>query len=108
MSYPWSHGDWSQRWRHYQAQGHPTASEVGDCGPKLKERASQDEIVNLNSSFVDEHYHQNKGVAKGTKMGPNYACLYVGFIEEKIFNQYQGVFPFWLEPLDIYNPYWGQ
>lgn len=51
-------------------------------------------VLNLNSfSFADEHYIQNKGVAMGTKMGPSYACLFVGFVEEEIFSQYKGFFP---------------
>ena len=45
-------------------------------------------VLNLNSfTFADKHYHQNNGVAMGTKMGPGYACLFVGFIEEQIFTK---------------------
>ena len=29
----------------------------------------------------------------GSKMGPNYACLFVGFIEEQISQQYTGTVP---------------
>ena len=44
-------------------------------------------------SFNDQHYRQIGGVAMGTKMGPNYACLFVGFIEERIHSQYTGFVP---------------
>ena len=42
-------------------------------------------VLTLNAfSFNNEFYHQVGGVAMGSKMGPNYACLFVGFIEEQI------------------------
>ena len=43
-------------------------------------------VLNLNNfSFDGEHYQQISGVAMGTKMGPNYANLFVGFVEKQIF-----------------------
>ena len=50
------------------------------------------ELVLTLSTFSlnDQHYCQIGGVAVGTKMGPNYACLFVGFIEERIRAQYTG------------------
>ncbi len=37
-------------------------------------------VLTLNTfSFDGEHYQQINGVAMGTKMGPNYANLFVGF-----------------------------
>ena len=33
-------------------------------------------------SFDDQHYRQIGGIAMGSRMGPNYACLFVGYIEE--------------------------
>ena len=51
-------------------------------------------VLNLNCfSFGDQFYQQVNGVAMGTKMGPNYANLFVGFIEEQIFSQYSGPIP---------------
>ena len=51
-------------------------------------------VLNLNCfSFGDKFYRQINGVAMGTKMGPNYANLFVGFIEEQIFSQYSGPIP---------------
>ena len=44
-------------------------------------------------SFADNHYKQVNGVAVGTKMGPSYANLFVGCIENQIFNQYNGTKP---------------
>ena len=39
-------------------------------------------VLTLNAfSFDDQHYRQIGGVAMGSKMGPNYACLFVGYIE---------------------------
>ena len=40
-----------------------------------------------------QFYHQVGGVAMGSKMGPNYAYLFVGFIEEQIVQQYTGTVP---------------
>ena len=40
-------------------------------------------ILTLNNfSFDGEHYQQISGVAMGTKMGPNYANLFVGYVEQ--------------------------
>ena len=48
-------------------------------------------VLTLNAfSFNNEFYHQVGGVAMGGKMGPNYACFFVGFIEEQIGQQYTG------------------
>ncbi len=46
-------------------------------------------VLTLNNfSFDGEHYQQISGLAMGTKMGPNYANLFVGFVEKQIFEQY--------------------
>ena len=51
-------------------------------------------VLTLNSfSFADQHFKQINGVAMGTKMGPSYANLFVGYVEEQIFDQYQGPKP---------------
>ena len=39
------------------------------------------------------YYKQTNGVAMGTKMGPSYANLFVGFIEHQFFSQYHGPKP---------------
>jgi len=44
-------------------------------------------------SFADNHYKQVKGVAMGTKMGPSYANLFVGYIGNQFFNQFNGTKP---------------
>ena len=44
-------------------------------------------------SFNNEFYHQVGGVAMGSKMGPNYSCLFVGFIEEQLGQQYTSTVP---------------
>ena len=44
-------------------------------------------------SFSNNHYQQINGVAMGTKMGPSYANLFVGYIENQFFNQYNGPQP---------------
>ena len=57
-------------------------------------------ILTLNCfSFGDNYYKQINGVAMGTKMGPSYANLFVGFIESKFFSNYHG------PKLDLYNRY---
>ena len=41
-------------------------------------------VLTLNSFvFNGEHYKQIGGDAMGSKHGPNYACLFVGYVEEK-------------------------
>ena len=50
--------------------------------------------LTLNAfSFDDQHYRQIGGVAMGSKMGPNYAFLFVGYIEERIRSAYTGFVP---------------
>ena len=44
-------------------------------------------------SFGGYYYKQTNGVAMGTKMGPSYANLFVGFIEHQFFSQYHGPKP---------------
>ncbi len=45
-------------------------------------------VLTLNNfSFDGEHYQQISDVAMGTRMGPNYANLFVGFAEKQIFEQ---------------------
>jgi len=43
--------------------------------------------------FADNHYKQVNGVTMGTKMGPSYANLIVGYIENQFFNQFNGTKP---------------
>lgn len=51
-------------------------------------------VLSMNSfQFMGQHYKQKKGVAMGTKMGSSYACLFVGYVEEKIFIQYTEPLP---------------
>ena len=48
-------------------------------------------VLTLNCfTFSGEIFKQIYGVAMGTKMGPNYANLFVGYVEEQIFNQFDG------------------
>ncbi|XP_078350640.1 uncharacterized protein LOC144635403 [Oculina patagonica] len=62
--------------------------------PTLTRLAELVLIMNLNAfSFNDQHYHQIGGVAMGSKMGSNYACLFVGYIEEQIRTNYTGFVP---------------
>ena len=41
-------------------------------------------------SFASNYFKQINGVAMGTKMGPSYANLFVGYEEHQFFNQYKG------------------
>ena len=51
-------------------------------------------VLTLNTfSFNGAFYQQVAGVAMGSKMGPNYACLFVGYMEEAILSQYTGFIP---------------
>ena len=57
-------------------------------------------VLTLNCfSFGDNYYKQINGVAMGTKMGPSYANLFVGFIENNFFSNYHGPKP------DLYKRY---
>ena len=48
-------------------------------------------VLNLNCFDFDGNYYQQVGgVAMGTKMGHNYTCLFVGYVENKMFEEYQG------------------
>ena len=56
-----------------------------------------DLVLNLSSfEFDGKYYIQIKGVAMGTKMGPSYACLFVGYVEEKMLLTYTGTKPIML------------
>lgn len=62
---------------------------------------SVDTILELTSFVLDHNcfefdgkfYQQINGVAMGTKMGPSYACLFMGYLEQQIFSNYQGPVP---------------
>eukprot|EP00061_Rhincodon_typus_P004883 g23660.t1 len=46
-------------------------------------------ILTLNNfSFNSSHFLQTKGLAMGTRMGPNYACLFVRYVEQSLFRSY--------------------
>jgi len=51
-------------------------------------------VLTLNCfSFAGNYFKQINGVAMGTKMGPSYANLFVGYIENQFFNHYNGPKP---------------
>ena len=51
-------------------------------------------VLTLNTfSFNGNFYRQTGGVAMGSRLGPNYACLFMGHIAEQIFDQYTGTKP---------------
>ena len=51
-------------------------------------------VLTLNCfSFNNEYYQQVGGVCMGTRMGPSYANLYMGFLEHKIFQSFNGKIP---------------
>ena len=51
-------------------------------------------VLTLNCfTFSGEIFKQINGVAMGTKMEPNYANLFVGYVEEQIFNQFDSPKP---------------
>ena len=57
-------------------------------------------VLALNSfSFNGDYFQQTGGVAMGSRLGPNYACLFVGHVDEQIFQQYPGKKP------DLYKRY---
>ena len=51
-------------------------------------------VLTLNCfSFAGNYYKEINGVAMGTRMGPSYANLFVGYVEHQFFNQYNGPKP---------------
>ena len=57
-------------------------------------------VLTLNCfSFAGNYHKQINGVAMGTKMGPSYANLFVGYVEHQFFIQYDGSKP------DFYGRY---
>ena len=55
--------------------------------------------MNCIVGLVKKANKQINGVAMGTKMGPSYAHLFVGYIEPQFFNQYNSPKP------DLYRRY---
>ena len=54
-------------------------------------------VLKLSFQFDGKFYLQKKGVAMGTKMGPSYACLFVGLLEQEILESFQGPKPLLLK-----------
>ena len=51
-------------------------------------------VLTLNTfEFNGEYYKQTGGVAMGSRLGPNYACLFVGHVEERMLSSYSGIKP---------------
>ena len=51
-------------------------------------------VLTLNTfEFNGEFYKQTGGVAMGGRLGPNYACLFVGYAEERMLSSYTGIKP---------------
>jgi len=50
-------------------------------------------VLTLNSFSFNNEYRQLGGVAMGSKMGPNYACLFIGHVEQQIREQYTRFIP---------------
>ena len=57
-------------------------------------------VLTLNTfEFKGEYYKQVDGVAMGSRLGPSYACLFVGYVEERMLAEYTGRKP------DLYKRY---
>ena len=51
-------------------------------------------VLTMNHfEFNSEHYTQIRGVSMGTRMGPSYACLFMGWVEHNFFDTYTGPVP---------------
>ncbi|XP_054757395.2 uncharacterized protein LOC129263512 [Lytechinus pictus] len=63
-----------------------------DDSPSVETLLRLAELVLRLSAFEFDgrYYKQHKGVAMGTKMGPSYACLFVGFVGEQMLQSYHG------------------
>lgn len=53
----------------------------------LLQQPLKDTLVGLAENA---YYHQVAGVAMGTKLGPIYASPFVGYVERRMFEDYQG------------------
>ncbi|XP_033117883.1 uncharacterized protein LOC117117624 [Anneissia japonica] len=53
------------------------------------------ELVLTTASFTfnGSYYRQLTGVSMGTRMGTSFACLFMGYLEQQIFNEYDGTKP---------------
>ena len=59
----------------------------------LKHYSAEPVLTLIYFSFGDNYYKKTNGVAMGTKMGPSYANLFVGFIVHQFFSQINGPKP---------------
>ena len=51
-------------------------------------------VLTLNTfEFNSEFYKQTGGVAVGNRLGPNHACLFVGYVEERMLFSYTSIKP---------------
>ena len=51
-------------------------------------------VLTLNTFELNgEFYKQTGGVAMGSRLGPNYAFLFVGYVEERVLSSYTGIRP---------------
>ena len=57
-------------------------------------------LENNNFVFNDKHYLQIQGTAMGTKMAPSYACLFMGFLEQKLLAKAPHVPKLWKRFID--------
>ena len=49
-------------------------------------------VLTLNTfEFNGEYYEEVGGVAMGSRWGPNYACLFFGYVEERMLTEYPGL-----------------
>ena len=69
------------------------------CGIFLMKKSKEANWPLNCFSFAGNYYKQSNGVAMGTKMGPSYANLFVGYVGYQFFNQYDGPKP------DLYGRY---
>ena len=57
-------------------------------------------VLTLNTfEFKGEYYKQVGGVEMGSRLGPNYVCLFVGYVEKRMLAEYTGRKP------DLYKRY---
>ena len=57
-------------------------------------------LDNNNFSFNDKHYIQTEGTAIGSKLGRNYACVYMGGWEKILFEKSEKLPVFYVRYID--------
>ncbi|XP_033124709.1 uncharacterized protein LOC117123022 [Anneissia japonica] len=74
--------------KHFLEKDNPS-----NCSTSCLIRLAELVLRTASFSFNGNYYRQISGVSMGTRMGPSFACLFMGYLEEQIFARYSGATP---------------